>query len=93
MQKYNLLKETLLAVRATGIPLTRLAPAAGVSERWLYKITESKKSGSTEVKNPSILEVQKLHDYLLQLRKFAPSKEVKDYMNKKRPAATHKSRK
>jgi len=59
MRNYNLLFETKAALVTTNVSFTKLAEKVGVSTRWLYKLHTG------EVVNPSVNEVQKLHDWFL----------------------------
>jgi transcriptional regulator with XRE-family HTH domain len=52
-------------VRESGVPLTDICRAIGVTTRWYYMVE------SGEIKEPSIHKIQRLHDHLKALQQGA----------------------
>jgi hypothetical protein len=54
----NLLDTTLDLARTTEVPISQICKEIDVTPRWLQKLLVS------EIKDPSVRRIQRLHDYL-----------------------------
>ena len=68
----NLFGDMMAMLEEERTPVKKLAPLAGVSPRWLYRI----KAG--EVADPSVHTTQLMYNYLLAKKKRTRRKQKKD---------------
>ena len=63
----SLLNATLELVKNTSIPPSESCKAVGVTTRWLKMVQAG------DIKNPGVLHIQKLHDYLKEREEIGAS--------------------
>jgi transcriptional regulator with XRE-family HTH domain len=58
----NLLEKTISMTQELVFPISEMCKSIGVTTRWYNKVIKG------DIEDPSVRKVQKLHDYLLNLK-------------------------
>ena len=62
-KKYNLYEETMVMLHECRRPIAKIARDIHMTNKWLEKVKKG------QIKNPGVHSTQKLHDYLIDLKR------------------------